>query len=114
MTKWRMSGGTPGSPSSPTTMPPRITQSEWSVPVEYGHWPVKRKPPSTRFARPKGAYGEAVQVSGSSPQISSWTRGSIMAISQGWTPTTPATQPADGEAAPISMTASMNSQGWVS
>ena len=33
------------------------------MPVEYGQSPENRNPPSTGLARPKGAYGEATQVS---------------------------------------------------
>ena len=53
-------------------------------------------------------------MSGSSPQISSCRRGSIIAISHGCTPTTPVTQPADGEAAPTAIAASMKSFGCAS
>lgn len=51
-------------------------------------------PPSTGSAIPFGMYGDAIQVSGLSFQMSCASRGSICAASHGCTPTTPATQPA--------------------
>ena len=60
-----------------------------------GQRPENRKPPSTGTARPNGAYGDAVSTSGSVPKTSSWRVGCMIEISHGWTPTTPAIQPAE-------------------
>src|SRR3954463_4848352 len=80
---WYCTGGRTIAPSASPSMPPRKIQSQWSVPEENCQCPEKTYPPSTGRSTPIGAYGEASQVSGSSPQTSSCTRGSAMASSHG-------------------------------
>ena len=100
-------------PSGLATKPPIMTHWQWSVPEENFQWPLKMKPPSTGRPTPMGAYGEATQVSMSSPQISSCRRRSARASSCGCTPTTPATQPVAASAEPTAaITAFMKSTGW--